>query len=367
VTSSASPPLLRIGAPVLFVLLWSTGFVGAKYGLPYAPPFTFLAVRLAAAAALLAALAAVLRSARLASTAQCGSAALAGLLLHAGYLGGVFYGISLGVPAGVAAVVVSMQPVLTAVLAARVLREHPTARQWLGLVVGVAGVALVVGPGILDDGAAAAFPVAGLVACLVALVSGTLGTVHQKRHGGAIPLIPGTAVQYAAAALLLVAVAAATEEMSIRWTAEFVAALVWLVLFLSIGAVLLLLVLLRHGSAARVSSLYYLVPPATAVEAYLLFGERVSGPSLFGIGVTALGSRWWSCRRGSGDRPRRGRFQGAPPAGNAPGSPQAIRRSRLIRSPSSSSRSPSMPAKRIRCGMARWASSASADSQFSYR
>jgi drug/metabolite transporter (DMT)-like permease len=123
----------------------------------------------------------------------------------------------------------------------------------------------------------------------VALASGTSGTVYQKRHGDRIPLVWGTAVQYAAAAAVLLAVAGATEDMSIRWTGEFLAAFVWLVLFLSIGAVLLLLLLLRRGTAAGVSSLYYLVPVATAVEAYLLFGERVSGPSLAGIGVTAVG------------------------------------------------------------------------------
>jgi drug/metabolite transporter (DMT)-like permease len=289
VTSSTSSPLQRVGGPALFVLLWSTGFVGAKYGLPYATPFTFLAVRLAVAAALLAALAAALHSAPMSSPGQWGRASAAGLLLHAGYLGGVFYGISLGVPAGVSAVIVSLQPVLTAVLAARVLGERPTARQWLGLALGVAGVALVVGPGILDSGSPQPLPVAGLIACLVALISGTHGTVYQKRHGDGIPLVWGTAVQYAAAAALLFTVAAATEDMSIRWTGQFVTAFVWLVLFLSIGAVLLLLLLLRRGTAAGVASLYYLVPPATALEAYFLFGEQVSGLSLTGIGVTALG------------------------------------------------------------------------------
>ena len=114
----------------------------------------------------------------------------------------------------------------------------------------------------------------GLVGCLVALVSGTLGTVYQKRHGDGIPLVWGTAVQYAAATALLLVAAVATEDVSIDWTPHFVGALVWLVLVLSIGAVLLLLLLLRRGTAAGVSSLYYLVPPATAVEAYLLFGER---------------------------------------------------------------------------------------------
>ena len=147
----------------------------------------------------------------------------------------------------------------------------------------------VVGPGIADAGSAGPLPVAGLAACLVALASGTLGTVYQKRHGDRIPLVWGTAVQYAAAAAVLLAVAVASEDMSIRWTGEFIAAFVWLVLLLLIGAVLLLLVLLRRGSASGVSSLYYLVPVATAVEAYVLFGERVGGLSLVGFGVTALG------------------------------------------------------------------------------
>ncbi|WNV73572.1 DMT family transporter [Geodermatophilus sp. DSM 44513] len=278
-----------LGGPALFVLLWSTGFVGAKYGLPYAEPFTFLALRLGVAAALLGVLAVALHSAAMAARSQYGHASVVGLLLHGGYLGGVFYGISLGVPAGVAAVVVSLQPVLTAVLAARVLGEHPSRRQWLGLALGVAGVVLVVGPGVVAAGPAGPLPAAGVLACLVALASGTAGTVHQKRHGDAIPLVWGTAVQYAAAAAVLLAVALATEDVTIRWTGEFVAAFVWLVLVLSIGAVLLLLLLLRRGTAAGVSSLYYLVPVATAVEAYLLFGERVSGLSFVGIGVTALG------------------------------------------------------------------------------
>lgn len=278
-----------LGGPALFVLLWSTGFVGAKYGLPYAEPFTFLGLRLGVAAVVLGLVAVALRSAGMASRSQYGRASVAGLLLHGGYLGGVFYAISLGVPAGVSAVVVSLQPVLTAVLAARVLGERPTARQWLGLALGVGGVATVVGPGIADAGASQPLPVAGLVACLVALGSGTLGTVHQKRHGDRIPLIWGTAVQYTAAAAALLVIAAASEDMSIRWTGEFVAAFVWLLLFLSIGAVLLLLVLLRRGTASGVSSLYYLVPAATAVEAYLLFGERLGGLSLVGIGVTTVG------------------------------------------------------------------------------
>lgn len=289
----ASPPggsrLQRVGGPALFVLLWSTGFVGAKYGLPYAEPFTFLAVRMAIAATLLAALAAVLGSAGV-SRRSSWHAAVVGTFLHAGYLGGVFYAISLGVPAGVAAVVVSLQPVLTAVLASRLLDERLVVRQWLGLVVGVSGVALVVGPGVASSaGSPGSLPVAGLFACGVALAAGTVATLYQKRHGDGIPLLSGTAVQYAAAAVLLLAVATATESWTIRWTPQLLAALLWLVLVLSLGAVLLLLLLLRRGTASSVSSLLYLVPPAVAVEAYVMFGERLAPLSVLGIVAAAAG------------------------------------------------------------------------------
>jgi drug/metabolite transporter (DMT)-like permease len=277
-------------APVVFVLLWSTGFVGAKYGLPYAEPFTFLALRLALAGALLAGLAVVLRAAWPAGRGQSARAGVAGLLLHAGYLGGVFFAIDHGLPATVAAVVVSLQPVLTAALAIRLLGERLFAVQWLGLVLGVGGVVLVLGPGLVRAaGADGALPAIGVVPALVALLCGTAGTLWQKKHGDDIPLLSGTAVQYAAAAVALLAVAGISETMTIRWTADFVLALVWLVLPLSLGAVLLLLVLLRRGSAAGVSSLLYLVPPATAVEAWLLFGEQLPLLSLLGVVVTTVG------------------------------------------------------------------------------
>jgi drug/metabolite transporter (DMT)-like permease len=282
----------RLGAPALFVLLWSTGFVGAKYGLPYAPPFTFLGLRLVTAAVLLAVCAAALPAGRTTVRRtrrhQYGHAAVAGLLLHAGYLGGVFYAISVGVPAGVSAVVVSLQPVLTALLATRLLGERPGLRQWTGLALGVAGVALVVAPDLAGSGTGPV-PVRGLLACLVALAATTAGTLYQKRHGDEVPLLWGTAVQYTAAAVVLLTAAVATERVTVVWTGDFLLALGWLVLALSIGAVLLLLLLLRRGTASSVASLFYLVPPATAVEAYLLFGERLAALSLVGLVVTVVG------------------------------------------------------------------------------
>jgi drug/metabolite transporter (DMT)-like permease len=276
--------LLRTGGPALFVVLWSTGFVGAKYGLPYADPFPFLAIRLGLAAVLLMVLSVALRSGLPTSRAQYGQAALVGVLLHAGYLGGVFSAISLGVPAGVSAVVVSLQPVLTALVAARVLDERLRPWQWAGMVVGVLGVVLVLAP---DLGTGAEGP--GLLACVFALLCGTAATLYQKRHGGDIPLLTGTAVQYAAATAVLLVAAGVTDEWHVRWTGDFVLAMAWLVVVLSLGAVLLLLLLLRTGTASSVSSLLFLVPPATAVEALLLFDEQLAAVSVVGVAVAAVG------------------------------------------------------------------------------
>jgi len=271
------------------VLLWSTGFIGAKYGLPYAEPFTFLALRLLIASALLWLVVAITRSERPRTSAQWGRSAVTGVLLHAGYLGGVFWAIDNGLPSGVSAVIVSLQPVVVAALASRLLGERLSRWQWVGLVLGVIGVVLVLAPGLLDAGRSADFPILGIVACLVALATGTAGTIHQKRHGDGIPLASGTAVQYLAAAALLTVLSVGFESQTIEWTLEFSLAMVWLVFALSLGAVLLLLFLLKRGSASGVSSLFYLVPPATAIEAYLLFGEDLALVSILGVIVTAAG------------------------------------------------------------------------------
>ena len=271
------------------MLLWSTGFIGAKYGLPYAEPFTFLALRLLIASALLWLVVAITRSERPRTSAQWGRSAVTGVLLHAGYLGGVFWAIDNGLPSGVSAVIVSLQPVVVAALASRLLGERLSRWQWVGLVLGVIGVVLVLAPGLLDAGRSADFPILGIVACLVALAAGTAGTIHQKRHGDGIPLASGTAVQYLAAAALLTVLSVGFESQTIEWTLEFSLAMVWLVFALSLGAVLLLLFLLKRGSASGVSSLFYLVPPATAIEAYLLFGEDLALVSILGVIVTAAG------------------------------------------------------------------------------
>ena len=271
-------------APALFVLLWSTGFVGAKYGLPYADPFIFLSIRILIAAILLFALARILKMPVGIGRQAVARSGLIGFFLHACYLGGVFYSIAQGLPAGVAAVVTSLQPVLVSVFAVKVLGEQLRRTQIVGLMTGLVGVVLVLGPSI-----DAQIPTPAIIAILVALMGSTTATLLQKKLGADIPLISGTAYQYLFSGCVLGLIAWATQETSITWNLRFTLAFVWLIVILSVGAILLLLWLLNTGSAAKVSSLFYLVPPATAIEAFFLFGEKVNTQGFLGIGITALG------------------------------------------------------------------------------
>lgn len=271
-------------APILFVALWSTGFVGAKYGLPYADPFIFLAVRVLIAAALLFAIAVIIKSPIAIGASAIRRSSLIGFFLHACYLGGVFFSISEGLPAGVAAVVTSVQPVLVSLLAVKVLGERLRGRQLAGLLLGLLGVVLVLGPSFGQS-----IPVSAVIGIVIALVGSTMATLLQKKIGANVPLIAGTAYQYLASGLVLAIAAVLTGGTHIQWSGKFIAAFIWLIAVLSVGAILLLLWLLNQGSAASVSSLLYLVPPATAIEAFFLFGEKVNTQGFLGIGVTALG------------------------------------------------------------------------------
>lgn len=282
---------LARSAPALFVVLWSTGFVGAKYGLPYADPFVFLSIRVLIAAILLFVIAYLLKMPVFIGSSAIARSSVIGFFLHACYLGGVFYSISQGLPAGVAAVVTSLQPVLVSLLAVKVLGERLGISQIVGLFLGLGGVILVLGPSINSH-----IPTAGIIAIVVALIGSTTATLLQKRMGSDIPLVAGTAYQYLCTSVVLGVIALATGKTHITWSANFTVAFVWLVLVLSVGAILLLLWLLNSGSAASVSSLLYLVPPATAIEAFFIFGEKVNTQGFLGIGVTALGV--WLVLRG---------------------------------------------------------------------
>ena len=280
--------MLKKLAPALFVFLWSTGFIGVKYGIPYAPPFYFVAIRMAIAALLLFIAIAFLRKSQPITKAIFLPSTLIGLTLHGAYLGGCFFAVSRGLPAGITALIVSLQPVLVSIFAAKYLNEPLDKRAIAGLMLGLIGLFVVVIPRINMTGANS-ISVISIAACVVGLLGGTSGTILQKKYGGAIPTLAGTSIQYAATALVLLTLALIFEQPEIEWTPKFIGALAWLVIALSFGAILLLFFLLSHGSAASVSSLYYLVPAATAVEAYFFFDEHVSLVSVLGTVITVIG------------------------------------------------------------------------------
>lgn len=280
--------MLKKLAPALFVFLWSTGFIGVKYGIPYAPPFYFVAIRMAIAALLLFIAIAFLRKSQPITKAIFLPSTLIGLTLHGAYLGGCFFAVSRGLPAGITALIVSLQPVLVSIFAAKYLNEPLDKRAIAGLMLGLIGLFVVVIPRINMTGANS-ISVISIAACIIGLLGGTSGTILQKKHGGAIPTLAGTSIQYAATALVLLTLALIFEQPEIEWTPKFLGALAWLVIALSFGAILLLFFLLSHGSAASVSSLYYLVPAATAVEAYFFFDEHVSLVSVLGTVITVIG------------------------------------------------------------------------------
>jgi drug/metabolite transporter (DMT)-like permease len=280
VKPNASP---AVGA--LFVLLWSTGFIGAKLGLPYAEPLTFLALRMALVATLLLVVAIVTRAPWPVGRRGWIDVIVAGLLVQCGYLGGVFTAIYHGMHAGVAALIVGLQPLLTAVGAAFFLGERSTRMQWIGLALGFIGVALVVSNGLASEGVTST----SLSLATLALLSITAGTIYQKRYGGAMDFRTGGVIQYASTGVVLFVLATMTESMHVTWSGRFIFALAWLVLVLSIGAISLLFILIKRGRATAVSSLFYLTPPVTAIMAYLLFGEALTPVALLGMAIAVLG------------------------------------------------------------------------------
>lgn len=286
VSSTDSARRIRQGAtPGLFVFLWSTGFIFAKLGLPYAEAFTFLAVRFAIVTAVVLVIALASRAPWPRDARSVGHIAVVGVLMHGAYLGGTFAAIGAGVSAGVAALIVGLQPLLTAAVVGPFLGERVSPRQWLGLALGFGGVALV----LWNKLALGEAPLWGYGFSFLALVGITAATLYQKRFCGAMDWRSGGVIQYAAATLAMLPPALIFETGVVHWTAEFVFAILWLVLMLSVGAITLLNWLIRRGAAARVASLFYLVPPVVAVEAWFIFGEALHPLALVGMGLTAAG------------------------------------------------------------------------------
>ena len=271
-------------APLVFVCLWATGFIGARLGMPHSEPGTFLAIRFAAAFGLLAMIALAMRAPWPGMRIALHSV-LVGMLIHGVYLGSVFWAVDRGMPAGISAVVVGLQPLLTALLAGWWLKEVITGRHWFGLAVGIAGVALVLAPkfDIADSGITAIT----VSVCVLGMVSATLGTVLQKKFGGQTDLRSGTALQYLGAFIPVGLLAFTSETGEIDWTNEMIVAMVWAIFVLSIVAIFLLMWLIREGSVAKVSSLFFLVPAVATVMAYFLFDEQLVPTQLFGMVLCA--------------------------------------------------------------------------------
>ena len=281
-------PLLAAAMPLLFVVLWSTGFIGGKLGLPYAEPLTFLSVRYALVLALMLPLVWLTRAPWPGDARQVVHIGVSGLLVHGLYLGGVFSAIGAGLPAGITALVVGMQPLLTALGAGWLLGERVVGRQWIGLALGFGGVALVV----IGQSSAAGFDAplgTMLIPALLALAGITAGTLYQKRFCPSFDLRTGAVIQFIPTLIVTALAAWATETMVIEWTGEFVFALGWLVVVLSLGAISLLNLLIRSGGAVNVASLFYLTPPTTAVMAWLLFNERLAPLALGGMALAVAG------------------------------------------------------------------------------
>ncbi len=283
--NAASAQFWLIAAPALFVLMWSTGFIGSRYGIPYAEPFTLTVLRMAIVSSILAIIALVTRAPWPRSKAEVLHIAIAGLLVHATYLSGVLYAIKLQLPLGFVAMIAGLQPVVTAVFAHWLLDDRLNGRQWLGMALGLAGVALV----ILSKYSLASFNWGGLAAAGVALAGITFGTLYQKRFCAHMDLRTGGVVQYLATGLVLAVLALLFETRQVQWTGQFLFALLWLSVVLSIGAIGLLYMLIRKGAAAKVASLFFLTPSVTALMAFALFGEALNSLAVAGLALTAAG------------------------------------------------------------------------------
>ena len=264
-------------APAMFVVLWSTGFVGTKYVLRDAEPLTYLAIRMTLVVVLMAVIAAIARPQWPDRTGVAHSV-VAGILVHGFYLGGTAIAIAHSIPAGLSALIPGLQPILTSTLANRWLGERVTPLQWSGLVLGLVGVVLI-----LHDRPMGGEAGWGWLASAVALVSITLGTLYQRRYCGKIDWRAGNLVQYVAVAFFFAAGAFLFESNVVHWTGEFVLALIWLAVVLSIGSIGLLYWLIRRAAATSVASLFYLVPAVTALMAYALFGEQLNGIAIAGM------------------------------------------------------------------------------------
>lgn len=282
-TSSRTFELIVKAAPVVFVLFWSTGFIGNKFALPHSDPLTFVAIRLGFATLAITLLALVMR-APLPRGRAIPHSIVSGVLVHGMYLCGVCLAMAQGMPAGIAALIVGLQPVLTSTLANRFLGERVSPLQWGGLLLGLVGLWLVV-----QSKVSGGTTLWGWAAIVCSLLGITVGTLYQKRFGGNVDFLSSMPIQYASAALVACIGALALEDLHVVWTGEFIFAVAWLVIVLSGGAIVLLYIMIRRSAATRVASLFYLTPAVTALMSYLLFDEQLGLAAVAGMALCAAG------------------------------------------------------------------------------
>jgi drug/metabolite transporter (DMT)-like permease len=272
-------------APGIFVLLWATGFLIAKLGVPYAQPLTILAIRFVLAAVMMAGVAFIMRAPWPRSWRRIGHIATIGVLLHAVYLGGCYIAIYAGMPAGMAALIAGFQPILTATMAGPILGERTRPLQWIGIAIGFVGLMMVLWERIVID---LSHP-AALLFAILSLLGITSATIYQKRFCPSFDLRSGTAIQYIAASVIMVPLTLMLGIGDIIWAPTFIFALAWLVIVLSGVSIALLTWMISRGAASKVASLFYLTPPIAAIGSYFWFGETLSLLALAGMAVIVFG------------------------------------------------------------------------------
>ncbi len=272
--------------PWAFVGIWSTGFIGAKYAVPYMEPFSVLLVRMLLTLLVFAGLL-WWRKPQWCSLPQAGHQMLVGFLVHACYLGGVFAAIDWSLPAGVTSLIMGLQPLLTALIGWLWLSERLFRSQWLGLLLGLIGVLLVVSQNIAVDGESVGWD--AWTAAIISLLAISIGTLYQKRFGGSVDLMVGAFYQYLSTAIVMALLAWHFDSGVVVWHPTLIWALAWMVLALSVTAILLLMLMIREGEASKVASYFYLVPVLTAIEAWILFGESLNFTAIIGISVAVVG------------------------------------------------------------------------------
>lgn len=277
--------------PWIFVWIWSTGFIAAKYGLPYAEPFTLLSYRFVITLLFLFVIIIYKKSPWPDSRKDFFHLMIAGALIHGVYLGGVFQALKWGMPAGLGAMIIGLQPLGMALMAGVLLKERVSKKQWLGLIIGLVGLYLVLFDSldltrqIMFDG----FPIWAVFAVIISLFAISIGTIYQKRFCSNMNLFSGPCVQYFSASILCIVIVLFFENGEVIWSSTFILAMTWQVLALSIGAILLLMTMIKHGASASVGSYFYLVAPLVAIQAWILFGETIGLSALAGVILISCG------------------------------------------------------------------------------